>query len=276
MLRKEKEVFVQKLKEEAKKYKTIGIARLERVPDSLLQKMKNELKGDTRIIVGRKKVIARAIENEKLKETIDSKSGNFAIILSNKDPFELNEFFEENSVRLFAKPNQISENDIIVEAGETSLPPGQMVSELKNAGINAQIQKGKVVISETKTIVKKGEKVSKNLANALRLLNIAPFSAKIYVENAVFSGTFFDSKTLSINSKIVKKEIEKCFTEADALAYSINMPTPYNISRILIKSYLSALYLGVEKSIYVPTVIERLILKAMGQAMAFKIGDGKV
>ena len=57
--------------------------------------------------------------------------------------------------------------------------PGQTVTELKAAGIDVQIQKGKVVIAKDKVLVKKGETISPGVAKALHTLEVYPFSAVV-------------------------------------------------------------------------------------------------
>ena len=57
--------------------------------------------------------------------------------------------------------------------------PGQAVTDLKAAGIDVQIQKGKVVIAKDKVITKKGEAITSSVAKALHTLDINPFSATL-------------------------------------------------------------------------------------------------
>ena len=85
----------------------------------------------------------------------------------------------QTACRLAAKPGQVSPEDVSVTAGETGIQPGQTVTDLKSAGIDVQIQKGKVVIAKDKVLVKKGEVISAKIAKALHILDILPFKAVI-------------------------------------------------------------------------------------------------
>ena len=57
--------------------------------------------------------------------------------------------------------------------------PGQTVTELKTAGIDVQIQKGKVVIAKDKMLVKKGEQMTPKVAKALHSSKYIPFNAVV-------------------------------------------------------------------------------------------------
>ena len=53
--------------------------------------------------------------------------------------------------------------------------PGPAVSELSALGIRIKIEKGKINIQKSKTIVKKGEKISQAAADLMSKLDIRPF-----------------------------------------------------------------------------------------------------
>src|SRR5208283_37076 len=160
--------FVETGKGYAKKYSTVGVLPLSGIPDRLLQSTKNKLKGDVTFVLGRKTLLTRILESsEKTKGLVKDLEATSAIIFSNDDPFELYKKFKAGAIKMAAKPNQIALDDVSVQAGETNIMPGQAVTELKAAGIDVQIQKGKVVIAKDKVIAKKGEMISASVAKAL-------------------------------------------------------------------------------------------------------------
>ena len=181
MLTKEQKIrFVAENSKLLKSYKVIGIVQLSGIPDRLLQSTKNGLRDGTRFIIGRKTLLTKVLESDAhAKHLVKELSATSAIILSNEDPFELYGKFRANSLRLAAKPGQIAQEDVSVVAGETGIQPGQTVTDLKTAGIDVQIQKGKVVIAKDKVLVAKGEPVTLKVAKALHILDILPFKAVI-------------------------------------------------------------------------------------------------
>ena len=150
--------FVEDAKKELKSYKVVGVLNLNGLPDRLTQKAKNSSKPNTKFILGRKTLLEKILEgHSKGKELTKQLTGTSAIILSNEDPFELYKKFKKNAIKLSAKPGQVAPDDVHIQSGETNIMPGQTVTELKGAGIDVQIQKGKVVIAKDKVLVKKGD-----------------------------------------------------------------------------------------------------------------------
>ncbi len=189
--------FVQEHRKALKSYKVVGIVQLKGVPDRLLQSAKNRLRANTKFVMGRKTLLGKILDgNENTKKLAEQLTDTSAIILSNEDPFELYGKFKSNSLRLAAKPGQIAPEDVNVVAGETGIQPGQTVTELKSAGIDVQIQKGKVVIAKDKVLVKKGDVISGSIAKALHTLDILPFRAVLEPSSLLANGMIFSRKVL--------------------------------------------------------------------------------
>ncbi len=263
MLRKEKEEFVKALSEKISKYKTVAVLPLTNIPDRLLQKARNSLRGDAEIIIARNTLIKRALGERSIASKVE---GDAALVLSNLDPFALYSKIGSNSMQLLAKPGQIAPIDIVVKAGETNIQPGQAVTELKAAGLDVQIQKNKVVIAKDKKIVEAGKKITLQIANALKLLDIKPFTVSTTISAAYFEGLLFGKEALGINKEFVASEIAKSFTEANALSIGINFVTPYNVAYFITKAYNEAVALGVSANVPEPEIVEKLISKAAQQA----------
>ena len=269
MLKAEKIEYVNKLKEELKKHKTVGIMSLDSVPDALVQRVRNKMKPGVKFLVMRRSLALKALESDprlaKLSEYTDR---NFAILLSDKDPSELNEIISSNKMKLIAKPNQISPEDISIESGDTSIAPGQAVTDLKAAGIDVAIQKGKVVISKSKVLVKKGEKISTAVSKALKMMDVMPFEAGTRLKAVVYENLLFDEKALGVDVAFVTKELASNFLQANLLATEIGLVTKYNAGAFIRKAYLSAMGLGLEAEIYEPGITDMLIAKAVREALS--------
>lgn len=269
MLKKQKVEFVKKMGKEAKGYATIGIMPLDSVPDSLVQKVRNSLKPDVKFLIARKTLTTKILDSDpRLAKLKEYATGNFAILLSNKDPTELNKIIVANRKKLGAKPNQVSPADINIESGETSILPGQAVTDLKTAGIDVKIEKGKVVISKSKVLVKKGEKISTAISKALKMLDIAPFEAGTKLSVALNGDLIFTERVLSIDSNYVTREITLNFNEANTLATQIGFVTKYNVDGMIRKAYLSALGLGLGAEIYELGITDKLLARAVREALS--------
>lgn len=267
MIKSEKIEFVKNLKEEVKKYKVVGVMPINGIPDRLVQKVRNGLKADTKMVVARKKLMAMVLEDENHKRLLSFVEGNVVLVLSNKEPMELHKSIGSSRLKLAAKPNQIATSDIVIEGGETSIAPGQAVTELKAAGIDVQIQKGKVIIGKTKVLVPKGSKISAAVSKALKTLDVMPFEAQAAL-SVVLEGTLlFDKRTLGINRESLLSEVARNFAEAYMLSTEIGLVTEYNISEFIRKAYIGAVGIGLEAKIYEPEIVDKLIASAVRAAL---------
>ncbi|HUY70506.1 MAG TPA: 50S ribosomal protein L10 [Candidatus Baltobacteraceae bacterium] len=253
-------------KDEAKaidKFKVVGIVPIAGIPDRLFQATKNKMKPNARFIFARQTVLKRILEgNPKTKHMASLLNDQSVILLSNDDPFQIYKEFQSNIIKLEAKPNQIAPDDINIESGETSIQPGQAVTELKAAGIDVQIQKGKVVIAKDKTLVAKGQVISLAVSKALHTLGVMPFSAVIEPAVMLSDGMMYKKEVLRINTESTTKEILVGFANALALSIDRGYVNQYTVERLLVKAYNNAMWLGVETKMPVAGIIEKLVANA--------------
>jgi len=261
----EKIEFVKKVQQEIQKYNTIGLIPIQSIPDKLLQKSRNKLNLDTKLVFARKKLLIRILETDnKLKQLTNELKNNkvqFMLLLTNNSSFEIYNKFKANSLNLFAKPNQKANEEIIIKNGETSIQPGQTVTELKQAGIDIQIKKGKVIIVNDK-IIKKDETITSALSKVLRILDIKPLTVTIQPNLIFYQNLLFTSEVLNINKSNVINEITKSFNTALMICLQKQIVNKYTINTFIAKAYNNAMYLGVKTQLYEKGIIEKLLLNA--------------
>ncbi|MDE1856804.1 MAG: 50S ribosomal protein L10 [Candidatus Micrarchaeota archaeon] len=265
----QKTKFVQDGSKELKKYSLVGIIHTNGIPDRLLQSSRNRLKGKVHLIMGRKTMLKRILESDaRTKELANDLQGTSAIVMSNEDPFDLFGMFKAGAIKLAAKPNQIAPDDIVVQAAETTLQPGQAVTELKQAGIDVQIQKGKVVIAKDKVIVKKGDVITTPVAKALHTLNVMPFVAYIAPAVELAGSMRFTKELLDIDVNAMVGQLAHGFQSAIAICMETGTITPYTVEPLIAKAVRSAIAVGTEAKVYEPGIVERLIAEAANAASA--------
>ena len=212
--KQQKSEFVAQASKDLKGYKSVAIIALGGIPDRLLQLSRNRMKGEAKFILGRKTLLTKILESDaRTKGLVKYLEDTSAIVLTNSDPFELYGKLKENALRLKAKPNQKALDAITIKGGETTLQPGQAVTELKQAGIDVQIQKGKVVIAKDK-VIKPGEVVTGAMAKALHSLNITPFTVSIEPDVVSNGNLLFTKEILSFTKESMLKSIAVAFSAA--------------------------------------------------------------
>ena len=263
---------VENLKKLISSYPVIGIVGIRGIPASQMQEMRAKMRDKIILKVSKKSLIARALENG-TKELTNYMEGEVAILASNLNPFKVFKEINEMRMRVVAKGGEIASEDIIVKKGDTPFKPGPIVSELQKAGIPASIRGGKVVIDKTITLVKKGERISKEVANALARLDIRPIEIGLKVYAIFENGIIYTPDVLAVDVNKILEDMQNAKMNALALSIEIGYPTKENIEIILQKAYRNVYMLAIESNIYTKETIEEFIRKAYLQAKELeKIG----
>lgn len=221
------------------KNNTTMVVSSESISAMQFRKIKYILKEKAIIKIIKKTLFLRALEKaEKTKTGVESLRNflekNFAVIFSNIDPFELASILSENKFPAKIKAGQIAIKDISLDAGATDLPAGPAISELSKLGVKTKIENGKIFIKEKCTLVKEGDKISKDAASILTKLEISVFSLGLDPIAA------YDSKKKKIyeNIKVDKEEMIKDIKElklkAVNLAVNLRYPCKETISQLIL------------------------------------------
>lgn len=226
------------------KYHTICVSSIENLPSKQLQKIRHMLRKEIAMKIVKKNMAIMAFEEakkENIKELARAVEKNSVILFSNTGPFEIAALLTENKFPIKAKPGQIANEDLVIEAGPTDLMPGPAISELASVGLKTGVEGGKIAIKETKAIVKAGQKISKNAADVLMKLDILPFSIGLDIKVA------YDSKDKKVYSNIkIDKEgftnkLTGTFVTAKQFAINIGYATKETIVSIIAKAQREAL-----------------------------------
>jgi len=249
--------------------KVIALISLQNLPDRLLQSMRKKLRGKVQIYQAKNTVIKRALEAAKAGGDI-TKLVNIpcALVLSELSPYQLFKFFKDNSIKVAAKPGQVAPFDIIVPAGDTDLPPGPALSELKGAGINVQLKGGKIVVAKDSVVAKNGTKILPPVAKALQKLNILPFSVKIGLVGAHEEGYLYTSQVLDIDEAGLKSDVVTSAMQGLNLSINASFPTEGSINIVLGNAFMQATNMAANGNLYTDSTIGMLLSTAAVQGLA--------
>jgi large subunit ribosomal protein L10 len=260
------------IKENTGKYAVFGLVDMYGIPATQMQQIRKNLRGIAVVKMARNSFVEHALgemggEIEKMKEHI---SGQSALIFTNENPFKLFKLLESTKTKMTAKPGEIAPEDIVVPKGPTSFKPGPIVGELQQVGIPAAIEGGKVKIRETKVVVKKGEVISKKLAEALVKLDIKPMDVGLAMQAAYYKDSIFTPDLLAVDEQAYYNNIVLAVQQAFNLSVYAAYPTADTIGAIIAKAFREAKNLGVDASIYEKGVIEDIIARAHRESSALK------
>ena len=202
---------VKEASEDMKKYKTVALLDLKKLPDSLFQALRKKIRdGGGKVYVLKKPVISRVLQtNKKLAEHSSECNKPVALILTNESPYQVNKFFKQNKKKRAAKIGDIANEAIVVPEGETDLPPGPALSELKAGGVNVQIKAGKIIVNKDSTVAKAGEELTIAKVKALQSLGIMPFEV---MANMIFGfdGEYVYSSEILGLGDTIKRLLHSC------------------------------------------------------------------
>jgi large subunit ribosomal protein L10 len=257
-----------------KKFKTVVLLDLRKLPDALLQSLRQKIreKGG-KVMVLKKPVVSRVLAaNPKLAARVSECDKPMALILTNQSPLELNQFFKQHKKKRAAKIGDIAVADIVIPEGETDLPPGPALSELKAGGVNVQIKAGKIIVSKESLIAKSGEKLTEPKVKALQSLGVQPFEMMASMVFG-FDGEYIYSKSILDIGETVNADMAASFSQAMNLSLNISYPTEQNINHLLGDAVKQAMNVSLNANVYSSSSIEQLLSSAMRQGTALgKLG----
>ena len=183
----------------------VGIVDIGGVPASNMLDMRNTLRGQLTLTMAKKTLMRLAWRQAGLNE--EDLEGLFkgavqpCIVHSDTlSSFELFAELEKTRQGRAAKEGEAAPADIIVEKGPTEFGPGPIVGEFNAVGIPAKIDKGKVAIQQTVTVVKEGEEISGDLGIMLAKLGINPIEIGLILIGTIEDGSRWGGGAILMDS----------------------------------------------------------------------------
>ncbi len=246
---------VDELIELSKKYKTMVLINIRKVPAQLQKNIRARIEGYSKVL--KKTVVNRLIKARKGNYQIDYP---VLLIFTNLTPYNVEKLLRQEQLSVAAKAGQIATDDIIVEEMDTTLAPGPSLSVLKQAGLDAKVDKGKIKIAKTTTLVKAGQTITSIQAQALQLLGIKPFKIRAKIAYAYDWETEFPSNVFEFDQNLAK-DIEDSTIQVVNLAINTSYPNSLSIEKILINALNQAINLSTNTGYYSSMSIESIIYK---------------
>lgn len=269
--RKWKEAQLARLKGLIPKYKIIAIADIRLFPAALFQQIRKKLHSKAVVVVSKTKVIKKALaETSSSKPLVDFAHDNCAVIFTNMNPFELFAFLKKNKGKVAAKVGAITDEDIVVPAGDTGLPPGPALSDLKGAGLKVAVQGSTIAIMDDKVVTRAGEAVSPAVAGTLAKLNIMPFKVGMKIVAVMEGSDLYKPEVLDIDTEKVFAQFVSARRNAFNLAFSAGITNSATIELLLSKAFRDSKAVALEGNVLNAATVPDLLARAQRQAKELK------
>ena len=242
MVKEEKLKAVETLRGEIEKAPVIGLIDMHKMPSKQLQEIRKCLRGKTKIKMVKNIILKFAIDGAKKENIKDIEAfmpKQPAVIFSDLDAFKLYANVNKLRFKTFAKEGDVAKEDIWVSAGPTSLMAGPAISELQQAGVPASIESGKIVVRKDACIVKQGETITAEKANALRKLKVEPTEVLLNIVALYANGDIYAKDVLALTTEYPQM-LSQAANNALNLSVFIVFPTKENIKHLLAKANQAA------------------------------------
>jgi large subunit ribosomal protein L10 len=262
---------VERVTDLAKKYPVIAVTTLSKVRSTQLMAVRKALRGHAEVYVVKNKLAILGLKNAGIKnadQLLSHLTGQNALIFSTYDPFKLFLTLDKSHVYLHARAGDKAPNDIIVPAGNTSLPAGPVLSEFREAGISTKIEGGSIWVNRDSVALKKGGEVTPKLASLLSKLNIKPIRAGLTIALAYEDGLIYAGDLVAIDLEKYRQSLVDGYNSARGLSILIGYVTKENAPEIIAKAYRQAMAVAVEAGFVTMETAPIILGRAEAEAAA--------
>ena len=263
--------MVDQVEELAKKYNTVIVSKLHKVRAGQLMLLRKSFRGELVMIVAKNKIAALALQRAGMKNAekfVSNLTGQNALIFTDMNPFKLYLNLEKSKVSLPARAGDIATDDITVPAGNTGIPPGPVLSEFKEAGVQTRIEAGSIYVSRDSVVAHPGDVISPKLAGLLARLNIKPIKAGLSIFMATADGLLLLQKDIVIDLVEYRSNVIRAAQQALGLAIEAVYVTPETLPPLVVKAFRGARRVAAEAGYLAPDTAESVLGFAEAQAQA--------
>ncbi|MFS7968722.1 putative ribosomal protein L10P [Helianthus anomalus] len=244
--------YDQKLCQLLDDYTQVLVAAADNVGSNQLQNIRQGLRGDSVILMGKNTMMKRSIRmhsektgNQAYLNLIPLLVGNVGLIFTKGDLKEVREEVAKYKVGAPARVGLVAPVDVVVPPGNTGLDPSQ-TSFFQVLNIPTKINKGTVEIITPVELIKKGDKVGSSEAALLAKLGIRPFSYGLVVQTVYDNGSVFSPEVLDLTENDLIEKFALGVSMVTSLALAIHYPTIAAAPHMLINGYKNLLAVAVE------------------------------
>jgi large subunit ribosomal protein L10 len=247
--------------------------------------MRDTLRDQMTLTMAKKTLVRRAwkkagLSEEELESLLENVRLPMLVHSESMNAFQLFSELEKTRTGRPAKGGDIAPDDIIIEEGPTTFPPGPIVGEFNSVGIPAKIEKGKVAIVKTVTAVEKGQEISADLGIMLSKLEINPIEIGLILSGALEGGILMPAKDLDLDldgfTASIKSATSGAFNVACNIGWFTNETTPVLISKAAGEALAVAVEAGITNDETLPILISKAharMLSLAGQMDSSALDD---
>jgi len=254
-----------------KEYPVIAAADLTKVRSSQIHELRKRLRDRVTMLVAKNNLLRKAVEvsggqDERMGEFVKDLIGSNILLLTEINPFRLVILLEKSKVRVPAKDGDIATGDIMIPAGNTSIPPGPVIGEFGEIRVPTRIEGGSIWVAKDTVVASRGDTITPKMASVLSKLGIKPMEAGLTLTRAFDNGLILGPDDLRFDLTAYRKDITQAITNALGLSIETGYVTPESAPRIIGKGFREAMALATEAGYVTKDTIEFVLRRAVASA----------
>ena len=251
----------------------VGIVDIGGVPAGNMLGMRSSLRDRMTMTMAKKTLIKLAwgqagLSEDDLDQLLEGAVQPCIVHSESLNAFELFAELDKTRQGRAAKEGEKAPSDIIVEQGPTEFGPGPIVGEFNAVGIPAKIDKGKVAIQKTVTVVNEGDIISGDLGIMLAKLEITPIEIGLILTGAIEGGLVFPASSLNLDLDGFKSNVISATSGAFNLACNTRWFSATTMPTLLSKASNEAMAVAIEAGVVNDETVSLFITRANAHAMA--------
>jgi mRNA turnover protein 4 len=178
--REEKDKLIDKIRTNCEKLQRVFLVSLENERTSFIQEIRKRLR-PSELVCAKNKVMQLALGTTPAQECQDGVhkiaeriSGPCALLFTNKTPVEVQTVFQEYRPSDYARSGATATETVTLKKGVDALArlPHSIEAHLRQLGLPTQLKEGVIHLLGDHTVCKKGQEISSDAAQLLKLLEI--------------------------------------------------------------------------------------------------------
>jgi large subunit ribosomal protein LP0 len=260
-----KEKYFAKVITLIEEYNKIFVVLADNVGSNHMQKIRQSLRGDAVVLMGKNTMMRKAIrdhleKNPALESLLPQIRGNIGFVFTNGDLSNIRTKLLNNRVAAPAKAGIVAPNDVVVPKGNTGMEPTQ-TAFLQALNIPSKINKGQIEITADVPLIKAGQKVGNSEATLLAKLNIKPFSYGLSIKSVYDNGSVYDAAVLDLTDEDLLGKFRSAVSNVASISLEIGYPTIASLPHSIINGYKNvlAIALGTEYSFEEAELVKKIL-----------------
>lgn len=186
--REHKGKLIDRIRDALDEYSDVYTFTLHNSRTNILQQVREERKGDSRIFLGNNKLMMIALGREEatsqrpnLHKLTPFLTGLSGLLLTNLSKKEAKEYFQSFGASVYARVGDVATKKLVLNAGPLPQFPHSMFTQLSALGLPIKLDKGVIVLLQDTTVCNVGDTLSGEAAQLLQLFGIqsAEFRIKL-------------------------------------------------------------------------------------------------